>query len=288
MQQGFINTLKNSTKATYTFDTYNANGNRMLMRSQIEEIIQSNYDLIFTIGAQATQLTKEVTIKKQKLTPIVFAAVSDPVKLNIVSSITSSGNHITGTIEPTNYPLQLTLLTHLNPTIKQILLVYNPSEGAGLEKDKIEIEHILKQRGITLKTIEIYSTNEVYPKTNAFINQADAVLILKDNTVVRALDSLVKLCSRCHIPLMATDLDSAEKGAGLGFGVYECDFGIVGATLAKEVLEEGKKPAQIPCQPLKNFKLKVNMSQLQKQNIQLSPEQRFLLTSSESTQGGSQ
>lgn len=285
MQQGFIDTLKKSNKAEYTFDVYNANGNRMLMRSQTEEIVNGSYDLVFTVGAQATQLAKEIMIKKQRLKPIVFAAVNDPVRLNIVSSLESSGNHVTGIVESLDYPLQLKLLTNFKPTIKQVLLVYNPSEGAGFETDKIEIEKILKERGIRLKTVEIYNTNEVYQKTNASISQTDAVLILKDNMVVCALDSLVKLCARYNVPLMATDLDSVDKGAVFGFGVYECDFGIGAARLAQQIIEAGRKPSQIPCQPLRNFKFKVNRSQLQKQGIQISPEQCFLLTSSECVEG---
>lgn len=285
IQQGFIDTLKASNKADYTFDVFNANGNRMLMRSQAEEIVCGNYDLICTVGAQATQLTKEISIKKQKLKPIVFVAVNDPVRLNLVNSLESSGNHVTGTTEIPNYPLQLKLLTMFKPTIKNLLLVYNPTEGEGKEDKKVEIEKILNERGIALKTVEVYNTSDVYQKANTAVSQADAVLILKDNTVVRALDSLVKLCARYNVPLMATDLESVDRGAVFGFGVYERDFGVGGAQLAQQILEEGKKPLQVPCQPLRSFIFKVNKSQLQKQGIQISKEQQFLLSSSQCIEG---
>ncbi len=45
----------------------------------------------------------------------------------------------------------------------------------------------------------------------------DLVLILKDNTVVSALDALTHLCERYKKPLFASDLNSTEKGAAVAF-----------------------------------------------------------------------
>ncbi len=75
---------------------------------------------------------------------------------------------------------------------------------------------------------------------------SDALIVLKDNTIVSGLDVLVKLCDRHRIPLMASDLDSPDRGAAFGYGVYEIDFGIEGANKALQILIKGIHPGTIP------------------------------------------
>jgi ABC-type uncharacterized transport system substrate-binding protein len=75
--------------------------------------------------------------------------------------------------------------------------------------------------GIQLKTVEIFKTNEILLKTASFIEEADAVLVIKDNTVISGLDVLVKLCDQKGKLLIASDLDSADRGVGYAFGVSE-------------------------------------------------------------------
>src|ERR1044071_8078030 len=105
--QGFTETIKKNSSAHYTFDRYNANGNKTLLRAQAEDIIQKNYDLVMTIGTDPTRTMHELTTKKNLITPIVFTAVSDPIELGLIASRASSGNHITGIEEVHNFEDQL-------------------------------------------------------------------------------------------------------------------------------------------------------------------------------------
>ena len=80
IEEGFITTLKKELPHV-TVDTYNANGDKVLMKGQAEKITADNYDLIMTIGTNASQLTKTALTKKGKRTPLLFSAVSDPVQI---------------------------------------------------------------------------------------------------------------------------------------------------------------------------------------------------------------
>jgi putative tryptophan/tyrosine transport system substrate-binding protein len=282
IQKGFVQTLNDGTKhGAYEFTTYNANGNRTLMYAQAEEIVNKRYDLIFTLGAGCSCMAKEVTSKKKCEMPVVFAAVHTPERLNLIVSKQCSGNNVTGAQEVIDYKKQLDLLLFFKPTIKNILLVYDPSQDVGFETDKKEIAAILAVKNITLHSVEVFQTNEVYSRAAHAITSADAVLVLKDNTVVSAIDGLVKLCGQQHIPLMVTDLDSVEKGAAFGFGVREIEFGILAAQKAKLILEQHKKPSEIPVTGIEEFKIKCNQHNLAAQGISLAPELLFLVTSSE-------
>lgn len=266
IEKGFVQSIEAVDPNKYHFAVFNAHGNKMLMRSEIEEIARQHPALVFTIGTSASQMTAEVFRKKELITPIVFTSVNDPVGFHIVNSEESPGGTITGVKEILNLEEELAILFRYKPDLKSLLLVYNPTEP-GLEKDQKEIERLLKEKHTQLITVEVFKTNEILSKVSPFMERADAMIVLKDNTVVAGLDVLVKLCNQHQIPLMASDLDSPDKGATFGFGVYEIDFGIEAAKKALQILDEGIPPSHIPVTPVSHFDLRINKSAAQKQGI---------------------
>ena len=267
IERGFKESLVQLHAIPCTFAVYNANGNRTLIRSQLEDILQKDFDAIFTIGAMATQMAKEITTKRGILTPIVFGAVADPVRLNLVESLEKTGNHVTGAAAITQYSLQIKLLLQLKPAIKNVLLVYDPTQSSGLERDKNEVVQLLKDRAISVKAIEIYQTRELHQKIEPLVAAADVVMIFKDNTVVSGIDTLVKLCGRHGVTLLTSDLDSVDKGAALGFGVYEYDFGAASAERMALLLREKKHPREIPVSLVTKYHLKINTKTMASQGL---------------------
>ena len=281
IQKGFIDTLKNSKNVNYKFDVFNANGNTILMKSQAEQIILGKYDLVFTVGTGASKIVKELASKKQVLIPIVFGAVSRPEELGLINSKESSGNNLVGVIEDDTYADHIDALLKIKPDTKKILLVYNPSQGAGLEKDKDIIKLILESKNIELSTLSVNNGSEIQPKLSSVIGKTDVVLVLKDNTVVSAIDIIIKLCNRNSKLLFASDLDSVDKGAGLAYGVHEIDFGVTAAKLAIQIIEQNKKPTDLKTSVVGNRKLKINTKTINQQGLFLSEMQLFLLNSCE-------
>src|SRR3990172_7606241 len=99
IEAGFRQTCEAAGRGRYAFVTYNANGNKVLMRAQAEEIVNGNFDLVFTIGAGASQRTKGLCVQRHKQVPIVFGAVARPDRLGLVSSIEYPGGQMTGVVE---------------------------------------------------------------------------------------------------------------------------------------------------------------------------------------------
>src|ERR1700733_16033943 len=56
---GFQDSLNNQNVFTASFKRYNPDGNRVLLRSQAEDIFISHYDLIYSIGTEPTKMLKE-------------------------------------------------------------------------------------------------------------------------------------------------------------------------------------------------------------------------------------
>jgi putative ABC transport system substrate-binding protein len=278
VQHGFEDTIIKKYKLNASFSEYNANGSRPLLLAQIEEVAQQNYDIVFTVGAVVTQLTKEVFSKRGVKIPIVFGAVARPLELGLVESLEKSGNTITGAAAKTNYPLQIDLLLFVKPSIKNALLVYDPSQSSGLEADRLALEKLFALKGVSLKVVEVFNVREVQQKMPLLINQGiDVIMILKDNTVVPAIDLIIRLCERYGITVFVSDLDSVKKGAVLGFGVHEYAFGIDAGECAYKILRDGLSPDQIPLKFTDKFRFSINQNKLKRQGIKLDEKLQQLL-----------
>jgi len=266
IEQGFTYTLQQLNTKSYAFTTFNANGNKTLLRAQAEELVSGNYDLIFTIGAGCSQTVAELLHKKGITTPHVFCAVDSR---EFAQSLQDSNKSTTGVYVKVDYKPEMDMLHKLKPDTKNIVLVYDPLHGTGLEKYKKEIEEYIKKYGITLHAVEVYQANEIQQKIAALIPTMDVVLVLTDNTVVSGIDAIIVLCNRYGVTLLASDLPSGKKGAALAYGITEYESGSSAAHIADTILVQGKNPHEIPIRAITNFRVEINRDTMKLQNVQL-------------------
>lgn len=252
IKQGLIDTLEKKSPGSYHFKTYDAGGNKTLMLSQIEEILGEKYNLIVPIATSPAQMLKVATIRKKVTTPIVFIAAD-------IMPLEQEITNITGIIDTTPFEEQMKALKKCKPGLKDVTVVYNAGEPK-VEKEKEGVRKLCEDENIHFDVVKIYQTNEVYTKVESFLvhHTPEVILVLKDNTVVAGIDGLIKLCTKKGITLMASDLDSVEKGAALGFGVQEYDLGVAAADLVIKILEEKMAPCDIPVNIVSNCKLVIN------------------------------
>jgi len=264
IEQGFKETLQTLSAKSYAFTTYNANGNRTLLRAQAEEIVQGSYDVICTLGAMCSQTIAELLHKRGVLTPHVFCAIDGAEFAHTLMHLNPSS---TGVYVQLDYTKEMDMLHAIKPDTKNILLVYDPTHGTGLEKYKHQIEQHVKKFGMTLHSVQIYQSNEIQQKVAALVPTVDVVLVLIDNTVVAGIDALIALCNRFGVTLLASDLASGKKGAALAYGITEYESGSGAAHKAHEIVDLGKKPQELPISAITNFTLAINRQTQQAQHL---------------------
>jgi putative ABC transport system substrate-binding protein len=280
IQQGFTDALTKSG-LNCEFAIYNSNGNRMLMRSQIEEVIQKNHDLVFTIGSSASHMACEVMQKKQATIPIVFSAVEQGFAANhFLESAKNQRAYVTGLFSDNNFKQQVDVLMALKPSTKSVVLVYDPTTKGGIDQDVKEMRELFAKHSVRLNLVEVFKPNQVYEKSQALIPGNDVVLVLKDHTVVQAIDSLIKICNRVAIPLYVSELDSPLKGAALGFGVGSYSTGEQAAQKALPILRDGVHPGDVKPTDEVDCKIALNVQAMKKQGLQLDENMLFLMRSS--------
>jgi len=271
IEQGFRKTMLNNMPAHYEFTTFNANGNKTLQRAQAEEIVNGHYDLIFTIGASCSQIVAEIAKKRGSVTPHVFGAIDDEA---FAQDLAASNKTITGVFINTldQYRQQIDILHQIMPNIKNVLLVYDPSITNRMERNKQEVEQLFKKYNITLQSVEVSQANEIQQKVTALLAGNDLVLVLKDNTVVSGIDSLITLCNRYGIPLCVSDLNSGQKGAAIAYGTPESESGVCAAKKAQQILLHNKKPHELAVTPIRTFTLIINKNAAAAQKLIINPE----------------
>jgi putative ABC transport system substrate-binding protein len=279
IRNGFVHEMTKDDSAIYDFVFYDAQGSRTLLRSQVEEVVDSAFDLVYSIGMQCTMMFKEISTKKNCLVPVFFTNFKDPVEKNIVASEQSSGNNFTGIAAREDFDLLFSLVTRVKNDVKNALIVYDPSAfGGHIVNFAKEVEQILSKKKIRVKFLEVFDSADIQQRVPQFIGDADALITLRDGTTLVAIESLVKMCNQHHVTLIASDLDSVHRGAAIGFGFKEFDTGVLGAKRARPILVEGKKPTDIPVVSVSDeYRILINSSTMKEQNLNPDPNILFLL-----------
>jgi len=226
-------------KIKVEFDLQNANGDLNTAGSIAAKF--KNEKVAVAIGI-ATPVAQAL-VNTLKSTPILFSAVTDPVKAGLVASISPGDPWVTGVSDMTPVKEQISLLVRLKP-IKRLGLIYSSHEANAVVLANIAKE-VCKELGLEVVEATVTSSSEVKQAAQSIINRIDAIYVSTDNTVVSALAYISELAMKYKIPIFSADPTSAEKMdilAAWGFDYYK--MGRITGKMAIEILK-GKKVSEM-------------------------------------------
>jgi len=200
-------------------------------------------DLVVAIATPTAQAAVEVF--RGSDTPVIYAAVTDPVGAGLVLSATDpSGNeNVTGVSDMIPVAAHLKLLGELSPGLETIGIVYNPGEANSAILTEMA-EAAAPGVGVIVLTATADSTADVPLAAQSLIGRVDAYYVTTDNTVVSAIDSVLAASEEAGVPfLMADPTSLASATLAAGFDYYEH-----GLTVGEVVLRilSGTRPDEIP------------------------------------------
>lgn len=242
----------------------NAQGDLPTSLSIAEKLVKDQVDLIYAIATPAAQAAKQAT----KEIPILFSAVTDPVKAGIVDDWEGVGGNITGTSDKAPVDLQLKIFKEIDPTIEKIGVVYNTSE-ANSEIQLDEVMELAPAEGLEVVAMGVTSSNDLAQVMDSLLNRVDGVYGLSDNLVASSIGLVAnKLIEKEMLSVFAEE--SQVNGGGLiskGFSYYE--LGRQTAKMAKEILVDKKHPSQIPVGLPEKIDTIVNIKTLEALNLDI-------------------
>lgn len=248
------------------YDVQNAQGQSTTAQSIVQKFVSDQDALIFTIGTSPSQAAAKAT----NTIPIVFGAITDPVSAGLVKDPSHPGGNLTGTSDLSPFADQLKLLLQVAPKVKTIGMVYNSGE-ANSAFGVAETQKAAAQLGLRVKTAPITSTNEINAAAMSIADEVDAFYSGTDNTVVSALESLIKVAEEKKKPLLAADPDSVQRGALITIGVDYKQLGVESANIADKILK-GTPPGSIPVVYAPGTVLAINKAAAQAQGVTIPDE----------------
>lgn len=236
------------------YDNCNADAN--VMNQIIANFAADNVDFMVGVATPVAMAMQSAT--EDSKTPVVFAAVSDPVGAGLVTSLEEPGSNVTGSSDNLDTNSVMNLIFVQNPDAKKIGLLYD----VGQDSSTAAIEHAkayLDDKGVEYVERTATTAEEVALAAQALVSDGvDAVFTPTDNTIMKAELAIYETFADAGIPHYTGADSFALNGAFLGYGVDYANLGRETADMIASILTEGKDPATTPVITFDNGTATVN------------------------------
>lgn len=257
-RKGFIDELRDHgyvSGKNIEYDYKNAQNNRAVSGQIARKLVGDRVDLILAISTPSAQDAAAAT----DTIPILFSAVTDPVAAGLVKSFENPGGNLSGTSDKSPVARQVDLILEIVPTVKRIGTIYNPGEVNSVASVE-EIKKEADKRGLSVVEAPAASSSAVKMSAESLIGHVDCIQVPTDNTVVLALESVVKVCTANRIPFFAADVDSVKRGAIAALAVDYYKLGRQTGVMAIKVLKEGVAISTLPVEEQEELLLYLNVN----------------------------
>ncbi|MCP3889457.1 MAG: ABC transporter substrate-binding protein [Desulfobulbaceae bacterium] len=241
-----------------TYNVHNAQANMGTATQIAQQMIGEKADLLVAIATPSAQTCAQALSKAPAdlKRPFLFTAVTDPIAAGLVKDLQKPDNGITGVSDLLPIESHIKMVLSYSADIKTLGLLYNAGE-ANSKATIAGVKALSKKLGF--KTVEATAskTADVYQAAKSLVGRADAVFIPTDNTIISALESVLKVGVQNKLPIFAADVDSVKRGAvaAMGFDYYK--HGYQTGALAEKILG-GVKPEDIPVEFQTELQLHIN------------------------------
>ncbi len=254
-QKGFVE----GVNIIWSYD--NAQGNPTIAVQIGHKLASENPKVIVALSTPMTQAIVSATSS----IPVVFAAVTDPETAKLTSH-----QNVTGLTDLVPSEKQIDLVKKFVPNVKTIGVIYNSGE-ANSQKQVEALKNLCAKENITIIETTASKSSEVAAATKTLVGKVDAILLPTDNTVITALDSIVKIADHNNIPIFGSDVDIVEKGALAAYGVDWNKSGFELANIVSKILN-GVPVKDIPIQNPNQLLFYINKTTADKLGIEIRDE----------------
>lgn len=259
-QQGFLDQMKEEgfiEGENVQIDIQNSQGDFNMAKTIADKFVADKADAILAITTPSSQAAAQAT--KGTDIPVVFIAVSDAVGAGLIKELHQpTGTNVTGVYSADPVEQQMDLIMEMVPGVKSIGIIYNAGENNSVSNVN-RAKDYLGQKDLKVVEAPVAGSNEVQAAAQSLVGRVDAVFVPQDNTVISALEGLLKVLVDNNIPLFTGDTESVKRGAVATIGNDEYDCGRQGATMLARILR-GEKAGEVVPEEIRKRTLMINKS----------------------------
>lgn len=255
--QGFQDYLQEKGIAA-KFTIHNAQANMGTATQIAQQMMGEKADLLVAIATPSAQTCVQALSKApaELKRPLLFTAVTDPVAAGLVKDLQHPDAGITGVSDLLPVKEHIMMVLSFKKDIRKLGLLYNAGE-ANSKATIAAINGLRAELGFDTVEATASKTADVYQAAKSLAGKVDAIFIPTDNTIISALESVIKVGVQNKLPVFAADVDSVKRGAvaAMGFDYYK--HGYQTGAIAQRILN-GEKPETIPIQFQEELQLHIN------------------------------
>ncbi|MGM0396966.1 MAG: ABC transporter substrate-binding protein [Bacillota bacterium] len=256
-REGFVEALEEAG-VDVEIKYQNAQGDIPTSLSIAQGFVKDEVDLIYAIATPAAQSSKQASSD----IPVLFSAVTDPVASELVDSMESPGGNVTGTTDATPMKEQLTMFKQLDPSIEKIGILFNTSESNS-EIQVARAKEFAQELGLEIVEVGISNINDIPQAMDSMIGDIDGFYAITDNMVASAIAIVADKLNTAGVPSIAAEGSMVEGGLLVSNGISYFELGKQTGEMAKQILVDGKSPAEIPAEKAKGTTTVFNPETLQ-------------------------
>ena len=246
--------------------TGNANGDSTALVTLLSNIQAEGVDILIPIATSTAQAAR--TVFEGTDTPIVFAAVSDPV----AAGLTGEGcENITGVSNNIPAAEIVKLIFSFQPDCKKIGFLYTSSETNSVSTVNAAKAYCDEQ-GIAYEEASIANLSELQTACETLISKGvDALYTGNDNSIASAMPTYTDAAYSRKVPVYCGADSMVADGGFATIGVDYVQLGQQAADLTLKVAE-GTSPADLPYETLSEYAKYVNLQAADTLGLELTDE----------------
>ena len=253
---------------TAAIEILGGEGDADRLATLVAGLVVKKPDVIIAITSPAALALKQVRVA----TPVVFAFVTDPIRLGLVNSLARPGGNFTGVTysEATLGGKRLELLLQALPGIRRVAVIWSRSfsENAAIF-DAIRLA--AQSRGIDVFSRELEGVQDLAP---AFDNVKDlgaqALIFVTDNLMFGRRKEIAALALSHSLPSIHSFPPEVADGGLMSYGPDQLENYRRAAALADRVLK-GQPPAELPVEEPTKFEFVINLKTAKSLGLTIPP-----------------
>src|SRR6266508_2056085 len=217
----------------------------------IADLTKLKVDVMVVGGAAGALAAKNARIT----TPVVFAAVTDPLGYGLIASLARPGGNITGTALAVGEGFSgkwVELLQETVPKVARVAVLRNPIHPVG-EVFVREMQAAGRALGVRLQFFEARDPSQLDSTLSRMEKERAAALIVTPDPLFSSQRSrIMDFLARRRLPSMFFYKEFVDAGGLMSYGPSFPDSYRRAATYVDKILK-GTKPADLPVEQPKKF-----------------------------------
>lgn len=253
IRETIISELEAAGRSDIQVSAQNANGDTSALATILQKEKANGADIIVPIATSAAQSAKSVFEGSD--TPIVFAAVSDPVAAGLTGDDCANITGVSNNIPSAEI---VKLISNFQPDYQKIGFLYTSSETNSVSTITAAKAYC-DDNGIAYEETSIASASDLSAGVNSLLSKGvDALYTGNDNTIASAMPAYTDIAYSKQVPIYCGADSMVADG---GFATIGVDYVQLGKQVAQLVLKvaDGAEPSSLPYETLSDYARYVNL-----------------------------